>query len=122
MIEEYVRPARVIEHGRVVTKPALSEPELIDSPRVGTLEAFKTDGLRTLLTTVDIANMKEKTLRYPGHCALMRVLRETGFTHACTTNARTVGPQDDPLQLPRFVVEDWDGEEFSKRLRGWFCP
>lgn len=79
VIEEYTRPARMVENGRIVTKPALSEPELIDFPRVGTLEAFNTDGLRSLLKTVQIANLKEKTLRYPGHAGLMRVLRETGF-------------------------------------------
>lgn len=79
VIEEYTRPARLVENGKIVTKPALSEPELIDFPRVGTLEAFNTDGLRSLLRTVEIANLKEKTLRYPGHAELMRVLRETGF-------------------------------------------
>lgn len=79
VIEEYTRPARMIEEGRVVTRPALSEPELIDFPRIGTLEAFNTDGLRSLLTTVKARNMREKTLRYPGHIELMRVLRETGY-------------------------------------------
>ncbi|MCF6237882.1 MAG: saccharopine dehydrogenase, partial [Candidatus Marinimicrobia bacterium] len=59
--------------------PALSEPELINYPGVGTLEAFNTDGLRSLIKTMHIPNMKEKTLRYPGHIELMRVLRETGF-------------------------------------------
>lgn len=79
VIEEYLRPARMIEHGRIVTKPALSEIELIDLPGVGTLEAFNTDGLRTLLTTVPARNLREKTLRYPGHAERMRMLRETGF-------------------------------------------
>ncbi|MCH7808538.1 MAG: saccharopine dehydrogenase family protein [Planctomycetes bacterium] len=79
VIEEYTRPARFIENGLRVTRPALSEAELIDFPKVGTLEAFNTDGLRTMLSTLDIPNMKEKTLRYPGHIALMRALRETGF-------------------------------------------
>jgi len=79
VLEEYTRPARFIEDGRIVTRPALSEPELIDFPRVGTLEAFNTDGLRSLLTTVKARNMREKTLRYPGHIELMRVLRETGY-------------------------------------------
>ena len=46
---------------------------------VGTLEAFNTDGLRTLLRTVDVTNMKEKTLRYPGHAELMRAFRDSGF-------------------------------------------
>jgi saccharopine dehydrogenase-like NADP-dependent oxidoreductase len=79
VLEEYTRPARMIENGRVVVKPALSEPELIDFPHVGTLEAFNTDGLRSLLTTIQSPNMREKTLRFPGHIDLMRVLRETGF-------------------------------------------
>lgn len=79
VIEEYTRPARMVENGRLVTKPALSEPELIDFPRVGTLEAFNTDGLRTVLDTIRARNLVEKTLRYPGHVEKMRMLRETGF-------------------------------------------
>ncbi len=79
VIEEYTRPARIVENGRIVVKPALSDPELMDFPRVGTLEAFNTDGLRTLLKTLRVTDMREKTLRYPGHIDLMRVLRDTGF-------------------------------------------
>lgn len=79
VIEEYTRPARLVENGAVVTKPALSEPELFDFPEVGTLEGFLSDGLRTLLTTVKARKLEEKTLRYPGHAEKMRMLRETGF-------------------------------------------
>jgi len=79
VIEEYTRTSRVVEAGKVIEKVALSEPELMDFPGVGTLEAFNTDGLRSLIQTIDVPNMKEKTLRYPGHIELMRVLRETGF-------------------------------------------
>src|SRR4029450_4766258 len=79
VIEEYVRPARMVEQGRVVVKEALSEPELIDFPGVGTLEAFNTDGLRGLRAAVKAPFMREKTLRYPGHVELMRAFRETGF-------------------------------------------
>lgn len=79
VLEEYVRPARFVENGKLVVKEALSEPELIDFSQIGTLEAFNTDGLRTLIDTMKIPNMKEKTLRYPGHIEKMRVLRETGF-------------------------------------------
>ncbi|OQX95556.1 saccharopine dehydrogenase, partial [candidate division KSB1 bacterium 4572_119] len=79
VIEEYIRPSRIMENGEIVIKPALSEPELIDFPRVGTLESFNTDGLRSLLQTMNIKNMKEKTLRYPGHIEIMRILRESGF-------------------------------------------
>jgi len=79
VIEEYTRPARYVENGRVVTREALSEPELMDFAGVGTLEAFNTDGLRSLAFTLKVPFMKEKTLRYPGHVELMRVLRDTGF-------------------------------------------
>lgn len=79
VIEEYTRPARMIMAGRIVVKPALSEVELLDFPGLGTLEAFNTDGLRSLLNTIPAENMREKTLRYPGHVDRMRMLRETGF-------------------------------------------
>jgi saccharopine dehydrogenase-like NADP-dependent oxidoreductase len=79
VVEEYTRPARVFEQGRLVTQPALSGTERIEVSGVGTLEAFLTDGLRTLLRTVPARTMKEKTLRYPGHAEKMELLRETGF-------------------------------------------
>jgi len=79
VIEEYTRPARYVENGSPVVRPALSDPERIDFPRLGTLEAFNTDGLRTLLRTGLCPDMREKTLRYPGHIEKIAVLRETGF-------------------------------------------
>ena len=79
VIEEYTRPARYIENGKLVIRPALSDPEFINFPKVGTLEAFNSDGLRTLADTLNAPNMKEKTLRYPGHIEKMLVLRESGF-------------------------------------------
>ena len=79
VIEEYTRPARYVENGQSVVRPALSDPELMNFEGVGTLEAFNTDGLRSLIHTVKAPNMKEKTLRYPGHIEKMAVLRETGF-------------------------------------------
>ncbi|MCC6676897.1 MAG: saccharopine dehydrogenase family protein [Phycisphaerales bacterium] len=79
VIEEYTRPARIVEHGKIVVREALSEPELMDLPHVGTVEAFNTDGLRSLAYTMKVPRMKEKTLRFPGHIELMRVFRETGL-------------------------------------------
>jgi len=79
VIEEYLRPARWVEHGAAVTKPALTDVEPVDLPRVGTVEAFNTDGLRSLARTLHAPHMKEKTLRWPGHVEKMRMLRETGF-------------------------------------------
>ena len=116
VIEEYVRPARMRELGRLVVKPALSEPELIDVPGVGTLEAFNTDGLRSLLTTVDIPNLREKTLRYPGHIELMRVFREIGFFDSEPIEVRgvKVRPVDvcSRLLFPKWKLDE-DEPEFT---------
>lgn len=79
VIEEYIRPARYVENGKLVVRPALSDAEYLNLPGVSSLVAFNSDGLRTLARTLDIPNMKEKTLRYPGHIEKIAVLRETGF-------------------------------------------
>lgn len=80
VIEEYVRPARYVQSGEIVTKEALSDSELIKFEGVGTLESWNSDGLRSLIKTMpNIPNMIEKTLRYPGNIEYLRVLRESGF-------------------------------------------
>lgn len=79
VIEEYTRPARIVENGQIVIKQPLSEPELLYFDEAGELEAFNSDGLRSLLYTLKIPNMKEKTLRYPKHAEYMRFLQAAGF-------------------------------------------
>jgi lysine 6-dehydrogenase len=79
VIEEYTRPARVVEGGVVATKPALSEVAPFEAAGVGMLEGFLSDGLRTVLATVKAKNLCERTLRWPGHAEKMRLLREAGF-------------------------------------------
>jgi saccharopine dehydrogenase-like NADP-dependent oxidoreductase len=95
VLEEYTRPARIVEGGRLVTKPALSEVETVEVPGVGKLEAFLTDGLRTLLATVPAQSMKEKTLRYPGHADAMRSLRDCGLfdTNKIEADGVSVSPR-----------------------------
>ncbi len=80
VIEEYTRPARYIENGQLITRDALTDVELIDFKSVGTLESFNSDGLRSLIFTMPhIPNMKEKTLRYPGHVDYIKALKSSGF-------------------------------------------
>jgi saccharopine dehydrogenase-like NADP-dependent oxidoreductase len=106
VLEEYTRPARYVEYGREVVHPALSEVELRDFPQIGTLEAFNTDGLRTLARTMNVPFMKEKTLRYPGHANLMRVFRESGFL--ATTPVEVDGVMVVPLRLTaKLLFEQW---------------
>ena len=79
VIEEYTRPARYVKNGKIVVREALSDAELVNFDSVGTLEAWNSDGLRSLAKTMKISNMIEKTLRYPGTIEYLRVLREGGF-------------------------------------------
>jgi saccharopine dehydrogenase-like NADP-dependent oxidoreductase len=113
VIEEYTRPARFVEHGVAVTAEALSGLEHVDFPGLGTLEAFNTDGLRTLLTTVQVPFMVEKTLRYPGHAERMRTLRDAGFfaTAPVVLDGVRVIPRDLASRLLFVAWELDEGEE-----------
>jgi lysine 6-dehydrogenase len=79
VIEEYTRPARMMRHGEEIILPAMSEIESLYFKGVGHMEAFNTDGLRSLLQTVDIPNMAEKTVRYNGHADFIQKLIDAGF-------------------------------------------
>jgi len=110
VIAEYTRPARYVENGNLVIRPALSDPELIDFPGIGTLEAFNTDGLRTLADTIDAPNMKEKTLRYHGHIEKMAVLRAAGFfdENPIEIDGHSIRPVDFTAKL---LFPQWQMEE-----------
>ena len=61
---------------------ALSEVESIEFPEVGELEAFHTAGGLSLMAQRyegRVRSMEYKTLRYPGHAAAMRMMRELGL-------------------------------------------
>ncbi|NOZ35397.1 MAG: NAD(P)-binding domain-containing protein [Chlorobi bacterium] len=97
VIEEYMRPARYIQNNETVVREALSDTELINFEKAGTLESFNSDGLRTLMKTMKIPNMIEKTLRYPGTVEYMKVLRACGFFDKKEVNVK--GKKIRPLDL-----------------------
>jgi lysine 6-dehydrogenase len=116
VIEEYTRPARLKENGVIVTKPALTDRELMQFEGVGTLEAFNTDGLRSLLYTMPhIPTQIEKTLRYPGHVDLILALQQTGFF---SSEPRIVnGNELSPLQLTsQLLIDQWKLGETEEEL------
>lgn len=94
LLDEYLRPARLRREGRDEAVDPLGSPilELRDA-EAGDLEAFPTDGLRSLLTTYpDVPDMLEATMRLPGHLACMRDLRALGLLdpEAIEATARAV--------------------------------
>lgn len=110
VLEEYTRPARFRRDGQEVVVPALSEVELVHFPGLGTLEAFATDGLRSLLKHAKTPTMVEKTLRYPGHAELMRILRDAGFFGKAPIQAAS--GQVRPLDVTSALLFDqWQFEE-----------
>ncbi len=116
VIEEYTRPARLVEDGKMVTRPALSEREMMDfgdiDAEVGILEAFNTDGLRSLVDTMrHIPNLKEKTLRYPGHIELIETMKKIGLfgETLVEVNGMPIRPIDFSTSL---LLNEWKlGEE-----------
>jgi lysine 6-dehydrogenase len=112
VIEEYTRPARIMENGQIVVKPALTEMEWMQFEGLGTLEAFNTDGLRSLLFTMPhIKHQKEKTLRYPGHIELIIALKEAGFfsEKPITINGASLTPMQFSSKI---LFNEWKlGEE-----------
>ncbi len=80
LIDEYVRPVKIVKNGGIIEVPPLTGLEEVEFPGLGKLEAFYTDGLRTLIDTIpNVELMWEKTLRYPGHVSKINLLRDLGF-------------------------------------------
>jgi len=116
VIEEYTRPARYIENKKVITREALTDVELVAFDKVGTLESFNSDGLRSLIFTIPhIPNMKEKTLRYPGHIEYIQVLKKSGFfdTKKIEINGIEISPLDFTNKI---LFKEWFLEDNEEEL------
>ena len=50
----------------------------------------------------------------------VNLVREAGFVCACSNFAKAIRRGADFYQMPRFLVRDWDGDEFMRHLKGWF--
>ncbi len=98
LLDEYVRPARLVVGGRVVSRDPLSLTGEVEIPGVGRFEYFVSDGLRTMLSTLPRPEgvMAEYTLRYPGHLKAIKILRELGLLseRLVVTNGVPVRPID----------------------------
>jgi lysine 6-dehydrogenase len=85
-LDYYTTPSWVLRGGKPVQVDALSELETVEFPDpIGALEAFHTGGGISTLPfayqgKIDV--MEYKTLRYPGHAAIMRPIRDLGLLDA----------------------------------------
>ncbi|MDD5149179.1 MAG: saccharopine dehydrogenase C-terminal domain-containing protein [Flavobacterium sp.] len=116
VIEEYTRPARYVENGNIIIREALTDCEYVEFDKVGTLESFNSDGLRSILFTMPhIKNMKEKTLRYPGHVEYVRVLKDSGFfsEKKISVNGTEVSPLDFTSKI---LFSEWKLGETEEEL------
>ncbi len=103
LLEEYVRPARIRRGVRIVERPVFDEHETLAVEGVGELEAFLSDGLRTLLETLpDVPTMSEKTLRWPGHVDAIRpLLADERFLEEIRARCSADPPRDLVVLLVR---------------------
>ena len=116
VIEEYTRPARYVENGQVVVREALTDCEYVHFDKLGTLESFNSDGLRSILYTMQhIPNMKEKTLRYPGHVEYIKVLKESGFFSDSTLSLNGVDIK--PIDFTcKILFDEWKLDKSEEEL------
>jgi lysine 6-dehydrogenase len=100
VLDYYTTLSWVIRDGQRQQVVALSEREPVPfGPPLGTLEAFHTaGGLSTMAFRYEgkIPTMEYKTLRYPGHAALMEAIRSLGLLDLTPVEVKggRVAPRD----------------------------
>lgn len=98
VLDYYTTTSWVLRDGKRTPVEALSELETIEFPHLGRLEAFHTaGGISTMPFHYEgrIPVMEYKTLRYPGHAAIMKTIRELGLlsTDPVQVNGHAVAPR-----------------------------
>ncbi len=107
VLEEYAGSGRKVEDGKLIIEPMLAGIATIDFEGVGSLACLNSDGLRTLIRTMDIPDMLEKTLRYPEHVDAMRIFRDAGFLNLSSIQVKgaSVRPIDVAASL---LTSHWE--------------
>ncbi len=102
-LDYYTTPSWILRGGKRVTVDALSELEEIRfPPPLGILEAFHTaGGISTMPFEYEgkIPVMEYKTLRYPGHVAIMKPIRDLGLLDTTPIAVNGGGHKVSPRQV-----------------------
>lgn len=121
LVAEYLRPARAREKGKdVAPHPLEAHVSAHHDPEYGELDAFLSDGLRTLLASFPrCADMEERTLRWPGHLHFMRALLEAGLLDedrgTAESTARALGERFPGAAHPDVLIMEVRAEHAGKR-------
>ncbi len=104
LLREYIEDARIFKDGKLVKVRPFSTVETVKFPApIGTLEAFCTDGLASLVYTMKgMRVLDEKTLRWPGHAEKMNLLIESGFFSR--EKVKLGGAEVSPLEMSWAVL------------------
>lgn len=130
-LDYYTTPSWILSDGKLKQVEAMSGLEELEFEGLGRLEAFHTGGGASLQPWEfegDVERLEYKTLRYPGHAAIMRAIRDLGLLSevplqvddteviprrlfiACVTPELT-RPQEPDLVVLRVVAEGERGGE-----------
>lgn len=118
LVSEYTRPARARENGvDIAPDPLEAEVHSFKDEELGVLDAFLSDGLRTLLTSFPkVSNMSERTLRHAGHLKTMADLKELGLFEESTIEhtAKALGNRYPADAYPDYLLMQVEAYSGSK--------
>ncbi|MGE3063410.1 MAG: saccharopine dehydrogenase C-terminal domain-containing protein [bacterium] len=101
LISEYERKAKIRKNFKSLTVEPLTGIENMQFKGFETLQAFYTDGLRTLSKTLkNVKNLEEKTMRYAGHVDKIKFLFEMGYFEQTAGNTK---PRETSLELMKRI-------------------
>lgn len=104
LLEEYIRPARYIDNYEVKVAKPIETVKNIEIPSLGLLEGFISDGLRTMLRNIKARNMREYTIRWPGHINAIKTLYELGFLDSIEVDIG--GVKVKPIDFTAKILEE----------------
>ena len=142
VLEELRSLAKVSRQGRA-TQLSLSPDEILQLAEDGLIEVGAHTMTRPFLSELPIDIQHEevnrnkqqleellgsrvKSFSYPyGSMAdytkgTVRLVQESGFDYACSNDPGRTNLRTDLFQLPRFIVRDWDGDDFCRQLIAQF--
>jgi peptidoglycan/xylan/chitin deacetylase (PgdA/CDA1 family) len=115
-VEETIKLAH---HGLIeVGAHSVSHPKLSELP----VEKQRVEVLQSKQKLEEIIGRAVTSFSYPNGLYSKytpSIVREVGYLCACTSVNDVVRHGCDPFQLPRFWVQNWDGETFSRWLSYW---